>query len=339
MSQWKKQLLESAGKLFEKEGKDKAAEAAERKEDELFKQIGQLQVENEFLKKVQATIRERAKVVEPDHPALSISRQCELLEISRTAYYYEPLEAGEDPDLALLQAILEELKEHPFYGYRKIAKALSDLGATRKRIRRIMKKAGLRAIYAGKRTSIPIKWHQKYPYLLRDKAVWLPNQVWATDITYIKLGTGYAYLVAIIDLYSRKVLAFRVSNTLDAEFCVAALEAAIARYGVPAIFNTDQGCQFTSEAFTGTLERHGIRISMDGVNRALDNIFVERFWRSLKYEDIYLRDYRTMGELKAGVARYFAFYNGERFHEALGYETPDAIYEGRFIDQRLEEAA
>jgi putative transposase len=202
-----------------------------------------------------------------------------------------------------------------------------------------MKKAGLRAIYAGKRTSIPIKWHQKYPYLLRDKAIWLPNQVWATDITYIKLGTGYAYLVAIIDLYSRKVLAWRVSNTLDAEFCVAALEEAIARYGIPAIFNTDQGCQFTSEAFTGTLARHGIRISMDGVNRALDNIFVERFWRSLKYEDIYLRDYRTMGELKAGVARYFAFYNGERFHEALGYETPDAIYEGRFMDRRLEEAA
>jgi putative transposase len=202
-----------------------------------------------------------------------------------------------------------------------------------------MKKAGLRAIYAGKRTSVPIKWHQKYPYLLRGKTLWLPNQVWATDITYIKLAGGYVYLVAIIDLYSRKVLSWRVSNTLDAEFCVAALEEAIAGYGIPAIFNTDQGCQFTSEAFTGTLEQYGIRISMDGVNRALDNIFVERFWRSLKYEDIYLNDYRTLVELKTGLARYFRFYNSERFHESLGYETPDAIYVGKFIEQRLEAAA
>jgi putative transposase len=202
-----------------------------------------------------------------------------------------------------------------------------------------MKKAGLRAIYAGKRTSVPTKWHQKYPYLLRGKAIWLPNQVWATDITYIKLSGGYVYLVAIIDLYSRKVLSWRVSNTLDAEFCVAALEEAIAVYGIPAIFNTDQGCQFTSEAFTSTLTRYGIRISMDGVNRALDNIFVERFWRSLKYEDIYLNDYRTLGELKTGLARYFRFYNSERFHESLGYETPDAIYVGKFVEQRLEAAA
>lgn len=202
-----------------------------------------------------------------------------------------------------------------------------------------MKKAGLRAIYAGKRTSVPIKWHQKYPYLLRGKAIWLPNQVWATDITYIKLSGGYVYLVAIIDLFSRKVLSWRVSNTLDAEFCVAALEEAIAGYGIPAIFNTDQGCQFTSEAFTGTLERYGIRISMDGVNRALDNIFVERFWRSLKYEDIYLNDYRTLVELKAGLVRYFRFYNSERFHESLGYETPNTIYAGKFVEQRLEVAA
>ena len=210
---------------------------------------------------------------------------------------------------------------------------------TRKRVRRIMKKAGLRAIYAGKRTSVPIKWHQKYPYLLRGKAIWLPNQVWATDITYIKLSCGYVYLVAIIDLFSRKVLSWRVSNTLDAEFCVTALEEAIAEYGIPAIFNTDQGCQFTSEAFTLTLERYGIRISMDGVNRALDNIFVERFWRSLKYEDIYLNDYRTIVELKTGLARYFRFYSSERFHESLGYETPDAIYASKFVEQRLDAAA
>ncbi len=189
-----------------------------------------------------------------------------------------------------------------------------------------MKKSGLRALYAGKRTSIPAKGHARYPYLLRSKAIWLPNQVWATDITYIKLKGGYVYLAAIIDLYSRKVLSWRISNTMDAEFCVAALEEAIAIWGVPGIFNTDQGSQFTSDAFVGVLETHGIRISMDGRNRALDNIFVERFWRSLKYEDIYLKDYQTMEELKQGLKRYFGFYNSERFHQSLDYQTPDTVY-------------
>lgn len=196
-----------------------------------------------------------------------------------------------------------------------------------------MKKAGLRAIYPGKRTSIPARGHARYPYLLRGKAIWLPNQVWATDITYIKLKGGYVYLAAIIDLYSRKVLSWRVSNTMDAEFCVAALEEAIATWGVPAIFNTDQGSQFTSEAFVSVLESHGIRISMDGRKRALDNIFVERFWRSLKYEDIYLKDYQTMEELKQGVKRYFRFYNSERFHQSLDYKTPDKVYSSCFKEQ------
>jgi putative transposase len=197
---------------------------------------------------------------------------------------------------------------------------------TLKQVRRIMKKSGLRALYTGKRTSIPAKGYTRYPYLLRGKAIWLPNQVWATDITYIKLKGGYVYLAAIIDLFSRKVLSWRISNTMDAEFCVAALEEAIAVWGVPAIFNTDQGSQFTSEAFVGALEAHGIRISMDGRNRALDNIIVERFWRSLKYEDIYLNDYQTMEELKQGLKRYFNFYNSERFHQSLEYQTPDRVY-------------
>ena len=196
-----------------------------------------------------------------------------------------------------------------------------------------MKKSGLRAIYAGKRTSMPAKGHARYPYLLRGKAIWLPNQVWATDITYIKLKGRYVYLAAIIDLYSRKVLSWRISNMMDAEFCVAALEEAIAMWGVPAIFNTDQGSQFTSEAFVGVLESYCIRISMDGRNRALDNIFVERFWRSLKYEDIYLKDYQTMEELKQGLKRYFGFYNSERFHQSLGYKTPDMVYGSCFTEQ------
>ena len=240
----------------------------------------------------------------------------------------------------ILTAILEELKERPFYGYRKIAKALKDMDVTRKQVRRIMRKAGLRAIYPGKRTSIPVKGNAKHPYLLRGKGIHFPNQVWATDITYIRLSGGFVYLVAIIDLFSRKVLSWRISNTMDTEFCTAALEEAIQVWGIPAIFNTDQGSQFTSTAFIEVLERYGIRISMDGKNRALDNIFVERFWRTLKYEDIYLNDYRTMIELKEGLKRYFDFFNSQRFHESLDYATPNEIYERVFnycsdSDQRL----
>ena len=267
---------------------------------------------------------------------MSIARQCELLGISRSSYYNRLNQNEGDSDLSILKAILDELRQHPFYGYRKIARAVVDLGVTEKQVRRIMKKAGLRALFPGKRTSIAAKDHKKYPYLLRGKTVWLPNQVWATDITYIRLSGGYVYLTAIIDLCSRKVLSWRVSNTMDAEFCISALEEAIAMYGVPAIFNTDQGSQFTSDAFVGVLQSHGIRISMDGKNRALDNVIVERFWRTLKYEDIYLREYQDMNELKDGLKRYFHFYNEERFHASLGYATPDEIYSNVFKDAEPE---
>jgi putative transposase len=278
-------------------------------------------------------------MVEANHPELSIAQQCVILGISRSSYYYQPKEVPEDPDLVILEAILEVLKKLPFYGYRRIARELYYLNVTRKQIRRIMKKAGLRAIYPGLQLSKPAKGSKKYPYLLRGINIWLPNQVWASDITYIKLSGGYVYLVTIIDLYSRKVLSWRVSNTMDAQFCVAALEEAIAHYGVPSIFNTDQGSQFTSDAFISVLEEHGIQISMDSVNRALDNIFVERFWRSLKYEDIYLKDYRTMLELKTGIDRYIRFYNSERFHQSLEYETPDTIYESKFLARELKNVA
>jgi putative transposase len=189
-----------------------------------------------------------------------------------------------------------------------------------------MKKAGLRAIYAGKKTSIPGKGHKKYPYLLRGKVAWLPNQVWATDITYIRLKGGYVYLVAIIDLYSRKILSWRVSNTMDAEFCVSALEEAIAFWGVPAIFNTDQGSQFTSEAFTGRLKEEGIRISMDGKGRWRDNVFVERIWRSIKYEEVYLHAYASVSEARQSIGRYIDFYNIIRPHSSLKAQTPDQVY-------------
>lgn len=181
--------------------------------------------------------------------------------------------------------------------------------------------------------------HIKYPYLLRGKLIWLPNQVWATDITYVKLKGGTVYLMAIIDLYSRKVLTWRLSNTMDAEFCVSALEEAITTYGVPAIFNTDQGSQFTSERFLSVLEKTGIQISMDGVGRALDNIYVERLWRSVKYEEIYLKEYSSMDELKMSLKRYFRFFNRERFHQSLEYATPDEVYYSSFSKNLHDMAA
>lgn len=241
-------------------------------------------------------------------------------------------------EIEILKAITEELKSHPFFGYRKIARALTPKfeKATRKVVRRIMRKAGLQAIYPKKRLSIPSKQHKKYPYLLKDKKIWLPNQAWATDITYIKLKGGYVYLTAIIDLLSRKILSWGLSNSLDTEFCISALEEAIMSYGTPAIFNSDQGCQYTSEAFTEKLKSHSIRISMDGKGRALDNVYIERFWRSLKYEEIYLNEYQSMKELKIALKKYYNFYNTERFHQSLEYATPDEIYYSAFKKESLE---
>ena len=232
-----------------------------------------------------------------------------------------------------MTAILEVLQKRPFYGYRKVALELVDMKVTRKQVRLIMKRAGLRAIYPGKKTTIAAKYHKKYPYLLRGKKIRFPNQVWATDITYIRLAGGHVYLAAIIDLYTRKILAWRLSNTIDSEFCIAALEEALEQHGIPAIFNTDQGCQFTSDAFIKVLTDHNIDISMDGVNRALDNIYIERFWRSIKYEDIFMNGYETMIDLKEGIKRYMKFYNTERFHQSLDYATPDEMYYAAFTNR------
>jgi putative transposase len=270
---------------------------------------------------------------------LSIVKQCELLGISRSSYYYTPESTVDEKEIGILKAILDELSNHPFYGYRKIAVALEDMNVTRKQVRRIMKKAGLRAIYPGKRLSMPCKWHEKYPYLLKEKEIWLSNQVWAMDITYIKLPGGHVYLAAIIDLFSRKILSWSLSNTIDTEFCLSAVDEAIMVYGVPAIFNTDQGSQFTSDAFIAKLEERNIRISMDGKGRALDNIYIERFWRSLKYEEIYLNEYRSMEDLKSALKKYFKFYNTERFHQSLEYATPDEKYYSVFKEQSQAKAA
>lgn len=271
-------------------------------------------------------------MVEPKHQRLWIRRQCALLGIPKASYYHRPKEnkAKEENELSLLKQILDVLHERPFYGYRKVARSLAATGVSRKQIRRLMCKAGLRAIYPKQNLSKPRKRAAKYPYLLKNKAIWLPNQVWASDITYVRLSGGTVYLVSIIDLYSRKVLSWKLSNTMDASFCVAALEEAILKYGFQSIFNTDQGSQFSSDAFLSVLQAHGIQISMDSKDRALDNIYIERFWRSLKYEDIYLKDYQSMQELKEGISRYIWFYNNERFHESLDYETPDQRYGSKF---------
>lgn len=272
---------------------------------------------------------------------LSVSKQCKILNISRSAYYYTSKSKKEEQDIVDVQLILETLSRIPFYGYRKISMELINKHAhmTRKRVRRLMRRFGLFAIYAKKNLSKARKNHKKYPYLLSGMQIRYPNQVWASDITYIKIGGSFIYLVVILDLYSRKVLSWRLSNTLDSTFCIEALEEALSIYGIPAIFNTDQGCQFTSETFIEVLKQNKIRISMDGKGRALDNIYVERLWRSLKYEDIYIKSYETVIELKEGVKKYFQFYNQERFHQSHDYLTPEKMYESFSLCENKDFAA
>ena len=260
---------------------------------------------------------------------LALSRQCELTGVARSSVYAPVLAAPPDvKELTLLGLIDAKYTRHPFYGSRKIRIYLRGLGHSinRKRVQRLMGVLGLAGMAPGPNTSRAHPQHKVYPYLLRGVDVIRPNHVWSTDITYIRLAHGFVYLVAVIDWYARKVLAWRVSNTLDSGFCVDCLEQALRAYGAPEIFNTDQGCQFTSEAFTGVLKEAGIVISMDGRGRALDNIFVERLWRSVKHEDVYLKGYATLPDLLLGLTEYFVFYNSERTHQSLGYCTPDEVY-------------
>jgi putative transposase len=260
---------------------------------------------------------------------LAVSRQCTLAGVTRS-WVYEAAggEALDEQDLLLLRLIDAQYTRHPFYGSRRMVVYLKEQGhaVNRKRVQRLMRILGLAGMAPGPNTSKPHPEHKIYPYLLRGVAITRVNQVWSTDITYIRLAHGFAYLVAIIDWYARRVLAWRLSNTLEAGFCVDCLEDALRTHGKPEIFNTDQGSQFTSDAFTGVLLREGIDISMDGRGRALDNIFVERLWRSVKYEDIYLKGYASLPELLLGLTEYFAFYNGERPHQSLGNRTPDEVY-------------
>ncbi len=259
---------------------------------------------------------------------LSIRRQCELLQVSRSGWYYEPAPESAE-DLALMRRIDELHLEFPFFGSRRLKLELAKTGprVNRKHIQRLMQRMGLVALAPQPpSTSEPAPEHPVYPYLLRNLAISRVNLVWAADITYIPMSRGFLYLVAILDWYSRRVLAWRLSNTLESSFCVEALEEALSRYGAPESFNTDQGAQFTAEAFTGVPKRRGIRISMDGQGRCLDNVFVERLWRTLKYEEVYLHAYEGAREARAQIGSYPVFYNERRPHQALGYATPAAFY-------------
>ncbi len=258
---------------------------------------------------------------------LSVTRQCELLELSRSGFYYTPVPVSAK-DMELMRQIDEIHLMYPFYGSRKIRTELWYLGydAGRDKVRRLMRLMGIEALYVKPRLSSAHPGHKKYPYLLRGLEITGANHVWATDITYIPMARGFCYLVAIMDWASRMVLSWRLSNTLDSAFCVDALEEALSTYGCPDIFNTDQGSQFTSEAFTDTLHAHGISISMDGKGRWMDNVFIERLWKSVKYEDIYLKAYASMAEVKSGLATYFEFYNKKRWHHTFDRKTPSMVY-------------
>jgi putative transposase len=268
--------------------------------------------------------------IEPGHPELSISRQCQLLGLSRASYYRQAMATESEENLALMRLIDETYTRWPFYGTRKMRDWLRRQGhaVSRKRVQRLMRKMGLVSIAPKPNTSRAAPEHPVYPYLLKGLEIDQPNQVWASDLTYLPMRGGFAYLTAVMDWHSRYVLAWEVSVTLEEHFCVSALERALRRHGCPEIFNTDQGSQYTGEAFTGILKAHGVRISMDGKGRAMDNIMVERLWRSVKYEEVYPKEYESVRELVQGLKQYFEFYNHQRPHQSLAARTPAEAYRG-----------
>lgn len=266
-------------------------------------------------------------MIDPANRNLSVVRQCRLLKVSRSGWYYKPKE--ESPfNLSLMRVIDEQFLATPYYGSRQMMRHLRRVGyrVSRKRVRRLMRLMGLQAIYQTPKTSLPHPQHKVYPYLLKDLAITHPNQAWCSDITYIPVKRGFLYLVAIMDWYSRKVLSWRISNTLDTEFCIQALKEAISLYGIPDIFNTDQGSQYTSLSFTNVLKDHGIKISMDGKGRWMDNVFIERLWRSLKYECVYLNSFENGWQARVLIRDWINHYNKERPHSTFDGQTPHEVY-------------
>ncbi|WP_242098411.1 IS3 family transposase [Sphingomonas sp. CROZ-RG-20F-R02-07] len=325
INQWRARLLEGAADVF---GAEPAPAEPAIDVTVLHAKIGELTLANDFLAGAlgKAGVAERKAMIDRDH-AMLLARQAQQLGISRGSIYYLPRPVA-DADLAIMRRIDELHLLYPFAGSRMLRDLLRQEGVSvgRLHVAMLMKRMRIKAIYRRPNTSKPAPGHKIYPYLLRNLAVTKPNQVWATDITYIPMARGFVYLVAIVDWFTRRVLAWRMSISLNAGFCIEALEEALARWGKPTIFNSDQGSQFTSTAFTAVLLREKIAISMDGKGCWRDNVFVERFWRSVKYEEVYLNAYASVLEARAGIGRYIAFYNAVRPHSALGGRMPDQIY-------------
>ncbi|MGB3562762.1 MAG: IS3 family transposase, partial [Thermoanaerobaculia bacterium] len=328
IANWKRKAREQVLSGFT--GKQERHEASHEAEiKELRAKVGELVIERGFFVQGLRSLSHgrRVAMINPKHDRLSIRRQCRLVSIARSSFYYEG--RGESPlNLRLLRLIDEQFLETPFYGSRQMRRWLRRQGYTvgRKRVRRLMRLLGLQAVFQRPRTSQPHPEHRIHPYLLRDLKITRPNHVWCSDVTYIPLKRGFLYLVAIMDWSSRKVLSWRLSNTLEASFCVEALEEALERYEAPEIFNTDQGSQFTSLDFTSVLKNAGIKISMDGKGRWMDNVFIERLWRSLKYECAYLSEFATGSEARAGIGWWMSFYNERRPHSSLDDRTPEEAH-------------
>ncbi|MDY3305979.1 IS3-like element ISPpy1 family transposase [Psychrobacter sanguinis] len=328
ISNWKKQALAVIPTAFNT--KQQANEQAQQAIiDELHRQLGQVISERDWLKKkfLTATLSTRKQLLEPDNKDFSVRKQCELLGINRSSLYYQAKPVSE-LDITLMNLLDQQYTKTPFYGVKRMTAYLRQLGyqVGEDRVRRLLRQMGLDAIYQHPNTSKPNSEHQVYPYLLRHVPISRCNQVWSTDITYIRLAKGFVYLMAVIDWYSRYVLDWSLSTTLEADFCVDTVSSLLHNGLRCEIFNTDQGSQFTSPRFTRPLIEQGIAISMDGRGRALDNIFVERLWRSVKYECVYLRQFETVSQARAGLKEYFEFYNHERLHQSLDYHTPAQVY-------------
>ncbi|NQV38122.1 MAG: IS3 family transposase, partial [Candidatus Marinimicrobia bacterium] len=334
IQQWKKKLLEGSKDIFGSSEKERKNNESEVKE--LHAKIGQLTMERGFFSQSvrSMSLQERRTMIVEDQ-TLPKTTKCNLLEMNRSSVYYLPVISEPDEEELEIRRWMDELHmKHPYMGSRSLRDQLQNRGVVinRKRVRRLMIEMNIHSTAPKPNTSKPGKQHKIYPYLLRNLTINRPNQVWATDITYIPMAKGFLYLVVIMDWYSRKVLSWRLSNSMDTAFCVDALQEAISKYGTPEIFNTDQGSQFTSEDFTEVLKEAEIKISMDGKGRWMDNVFIERLWRSLKYEEVYLKAYETVAEAQSGIGEWIRFYNHERTHQSLDRQTPENVYFNKPIE-------
>ena len=342
LQNWKKQFLENMSLAFDKSAVvkeyKKEIEDLQKDKDLIAKKLGETIVEKEFLEgKLESLVSSKSRRAFVDTELdLSINKQCKLLNISKSSLYYQPVKKfSSEDELELLNAINDIYSEHPYYGTRRIVTALQNMGINigRKLVRSAMRYMGIEALYPKPKTTIANREHYKYKYLLKqfknDKnqvIIEKPNQVWSTDITYIKLEKGFVYLAAIIDWNTKKILSWKLSNTMDVSLTTGVLNEALSLYPKPKIFNTDQGSQYTASAHVDILKAHDIKISMDGKGRATDNICIERFWRSIKYEEIYLNDYKSMNELRYSINKYMEKYNSRRLHSTLGNKTPNEVY-------------